>query len=258
MTNIIDLARIVDEAALRATAIAQLSASTDLTLADAYAIQRTSVERRIARGEGLVGIKMGFTSRAKATQMGVHDLIYGRLTDGMVLQDGGTVQLDRFVHPRVEPELAMRLGRSLCGRVGAAEAYAAVEAVAPALEIIDSRYQNFRFSLADVVADNSSSSAFVVGAWQPRPANPSNLGMLMCIDGLPVQVGSTAAVLGNPVRALASAARLLAESGERLEAGWIVLTGGATAAEALRGGVYVSAELENLGCVGFRVAGEGA
>ena len=123
--------------------------------------------------------------------------------------------------------------------------------MAPALELIDSRYENFKFSLADVVADNASSSGVAIGPWRARPADPSNLGVVMSFDGRPIQLGSTAAVLGDPVRALVTAVRMLAAQGERLEAGDIVMTGGATAAEALRPGVYVQNEVEGLGRVGF-------
>ncbi len=255
ITDIARFARLLDDAAVTATAVPQISRTTDLSLEDAYAVQRASVERRLARGERPIGLKMGFTSRAKAAQMGVFDLIHGRLTDAMLVEDGGLVAFARYVHPRVEPELAVRLSRPLAGRVGIAEAWAAVEAVAPALEIIDSRYEAFKFSLADVVADNSSSSGLVLGAWREKPADVSNLGIVLSFDGQPVQVGSTASVLGNPARALAAAARMLAAAGERLEAGAIVLTGGATAAEALRPGVAVQADMEGLGRVGFTVAG---
>lgn len=248
MSNIEEFAKIVDDAARYGKAIPQFTA---LNLEDAYAIQLASIARRIERGEKIVGVKMGFTSRAKAAQMGVSELIYGKLTDAMILADGGELDFNKFVHPRAEPELALKLSRSLEGNIGIAEAYNAVEAVAPAIEIIDSRYENFKFSLSDVVADNSSSSAFVIGPWQDKPADPSNLGMIMSFDGKPVQLGSTAAVLGNPVRSLATAARMLAEKGERLEAGMIVLTGGATAAEALTPHTSVSAELEGLGRVAF-------
>lgn len=157
------LAERLDTAAHAAAATPQLEAP--ITLDEAYAVQRASVARRMARGETRIGIKMGFTSRAKMVQMGVSDLIWGRLTSGMLVDDGGSVALSRYVHPRVEPEIAFLIGRPLAGRVTAAQALACVEAVAPALEIIDSRYQDFRFSLTDVVADNSSSSGFVVGPW---------------------------------------------------------------------------------------------
>lgn len=255
MTDIRELARILDTAADEAHDTPQIAEKEDLTLEQAYEIQAASIARRLDRGEKLVGVKMGFTSRAKAIQMGVDDLIYGKLTDAMIVADGGTIKMEDYVHPRVEPELAFLLNRPLEGNVGTVEAYEAVEAVAPAIEIIDSRYENFKFSLIDVVADNSSSSGFVLGNWRQKPQDPSNLGMILSFDGRPVQIGSTAAVLGNPVRSLVTAVRMLTEAGERLEAGQVILTGGATAAEALRAGVSVSAELEGLGRVAFRVEG---
>ena len=89
MVDIQALAARVDDAARTATAIAQLSQSTKFSLADAYSVQKQSIARRIARGERQVGIKMGFTSRAKMVQMGLSDMIWGRLTDGMLIADDG-------------------------------------------------------------------------------------------------------------------------------------------------------------------------
>jgi 2-oxo-3-hexenedioate decarboxylase len=243
---------VLDEAARTATPTAQLTGQAELSLDDAYAIQAALVHRRIARGERLIGLKMGFTSRAKAAQMGVYELIFGRLLDSMLIEDGGEVELSRYCHARVEPELAFRLSRPLEGMIGALQAYEAVEAVAPAIELIDSRYRDFKFSLIDVVADNASSSGVVLGPWRTRPADPSNLGVILSFDGRPMQIGSTAAVMGDPIRALVTAVHMLARHGERLEAGAIVMTGGATAAEALRPGVYAQNEIEGLGRVGFR------
>lgn len=245
------LAERLDRAASEATATPQLE--TPITLADAYAIQRASIARRLARGERRIGIKMGFTSRAKMQQMGVSDLIWGRLTDAMLVEDGGSVSLARYVHPRVEPEIAFLLRRPLAGKVTLPQALAAVEAVAPALEIIDSRYRDFRFSLTDVVADNSSSSGFVVGPWARPDIDCSNLGLVMAFDGRPQAFGSTAAILGHPLRSLAAAARVVAEAGETLEAGDLVLAGGATAASPLAAGIHVSLEMESLGRCGFHV-----
>ena len=82
----------------------------------------------------------------------------------------------------------------------------------------------------------------------------SNLGMILEINGIPLQVGSSAAILGHPVRALVAAARLSAEAGEPLKAGWIVLAGGATAAEALGPGDYIRTVAQSLGSVSFLVA----
>lgn len=249
------LATIVDDAARTATAINQLSESENFTLEEAYAIQAASIERRLSRGERRVGMKMGFTSRAKMVQMGVDDMIWGRLTDGMLVEDGETIDLRNYVHPRVEPEVAYLMKAPLEGRVTPLEAMNAVEAIAPALEIIDSRYQNFKFTVEDVVADNSSSSGFIVGPWRRPDLDVANLGMIMEFNGRPVQIGSSAAILNHPARALASASRMAAEGGECLEPGWIVMAGGATAAEPLAAGVSVRLTVQNMGAVGFSVAG---
>ena len=95
---------------------------------------------------------MGLTSRAKMQQMGVSEVIWGRLTDAMRLEEGGEMSHARYTHPRVEPEIAYIMRKPLSGNVSLAEALDAVEAVAPAMEIIDSRYRNFKFALADVIA----------------------------------------------------------------------------------------------------------
>ena len=251
MVKIAKLAKTVDDAARKARAIPQLSEKTKYSLDDAYDIQAAAIQRRLDRGEKRNGMKMGFTSRAKMIQMGLNDMIWGRLTDRMVVEDGGTISLKNYVHPRVEPEIAFLLKRPLGYPCTAADALAAVDGVAPAMEIIDSRYKNFKFSLEDVVADNASSSSFVVGPWHRPDTDLDNLGMVMEFNGRPVQIGSSAAILGQPVRSLVTAARLTTEAGERLEAGWIVMAGGATAAEALRSGIHVRNTVQGLGSVAF-------
>lgn len=251
MADLNALAQRVDDAARYAKEIPQLS--EPITLDDAYAIQKLSVERRYARGERQVGIKMGFTSREKMVQMGVHDMIWGRLTDAMIVEDGGPTSFRKYVHPRIEPEIAYLLKSDLVGTVTPMQALAAVEAVAPAVEIIDSRYQAFKFSLTDVVADNSSSSGFVVGPWHRPDLDCSNLGIIVSFNGQPMLVGCTAAILGNPLRSLVAAARFAGQANEPLRAGWIVMAGGASHAEALKPGLWVEAEVQNLGRVGFSV-----
>lgn len=251
MTDILQIAERLDNAVLTATATPQLE--QPLTVDQAYEVQAASMGRRYERGERRVGIKMGFTSRAKMAQMGVDEMIWGRLTDAMMVEDGGEISFARYVHPRVEPEVAFILKDSLPGSVTPAAALAAVAGIAPALEIIDSRYKNFKFSWTDVVADNSSSSSFVVGPWTDPREDFSNLGMILEIDGVPRQIGSSAAILGHPLRSLVAAARLAAAAGEPLQAGNIVMAGGATAAEALAVGQHVRLEVQTLGRVEFVV-----
>jgi 2-oxo-3-hexenedioate decarboxylase len=226
-----------------------------LKVSDAYEIQRLSLERRYARGEILVGYKMGLTSRAKMQQVGVDEVAWGRLTDAMMLEEGGALSLSRYVHPRAEPEIAYLMKAPLERGVTAVQALAAVEAIAPAIEIIDSRYENFKFALVDVVADNTSSSGFVVGSWHRPSIDFSNLGVIMEVDGHVVETGSTAAILGNPVRSLVSAARLIAQSGEKVEAGQIIMAGGITAAPSLAPGQTIRNSVQGLGSVTLRVEG---
>ncbi len=253
MTDIAKSAEVVDEAARTASAIPQFTESAPLSVADAYAIQAASIDRRLKRGEKLVGVKMGLTSRAKMKQVNVDEVVWGRLTDAMRLEEGASLARARYVHPRIEPELAFLLKAPLTGEVTAAEAMAAVGAIAPAMEIIDSRYRDFKFALFDVIADNSSSSGFVVGDWSRPDQDFSNLGLIMEVNGRPVEIGSTAAILGNPSRSLVAAARLAGAALGRLEAGWIILAGGATAAHSLKVGERVRLTMQNLGSVSIRV-----
>lgn len=252
MSELAALAERLDEAARTATAVAQLD--EPLTIDDAYAVQAASLARRYERGERRIGVKMGMTSRAKMEQMGLTDLIWGRLTDAMLVDDGGTIDRSRFVHPRVEPEVAFLLGEPLGEVVTPMAARAALAGIAPALEIIDSRYRDFRFSLTDVIADNSSSSAFVTGTWADPSTDVSNLGLVLSVGGDAREIGSTAAILGDPIRSLVSAARLAARAGEPLQAGDVILAGGATAAVPLTPGDHVNLEVQSLGRAAFRVA----
>ena len=121
------------EAAEGATAVPMITAERPFALADAYAIQRAGAELKRTRGDPLVGMKMGLTSRAKMVQMGVHEPIYGHLHRSMILEDGGTVVRTRHVHPRVEPEVAYLLAKDLEGPVTPAQALAAVECCCCAL-----------------------------------------------------------------------------------------------------------------------------
>ena len=253
MKSLAELAEYVDEAARTAMEIPQISDTRPLSVEDAYAVQALSMQRRYARGEKRIGIKMGLTSRAKMIQVGVSDVTWGRLTDAMREEEGGVVSMANYVHPRVEPEIAFLIKTPLSGKVSALEAMSAVEAVAPALEIIDSRYKAFKFDVGDVIADNSSSSGFVVGTWHSPETDISNLGMVLSINGRPQEIGSSAAILGHPVRSLVSAARMVASAGEVLNPGDIVLAGGATAAIPMAVGQSVLLEVENLGQIGFNI-----
>ena len=250
MTDINAIAATLDDAARYAKAVPQFAPGS-FTIEQAYDIQRASIGRRIDRGEAICGIKLGFTSRAKMVQMGVSDLIWGWLTKPMLQEEGSTVDLSQYIHARVEPEVCFLTRRTIDRPITALEAVDYIEAVAPALEIIDSRYENFKFTLEDVVADNCSSAGLVVGQWSRQFDAIINAGVSIAFDGRPVVVGSTGAILGNPMRSVIQAARLLASNGQSLPAGSLIMAGGATAAQALAPGLHVKGEVSRLGTVEF-------
>ncbi|MES2104566.1 MAG: fumarylacetoacetate hydrolase family protein [Pseudomonadota bacterium] len=249
------LARILDEAASNHREIDPLSPQYSFNLQDAYRIQRASIALRHTRGEKAVGLKLGFTSRAKMIQMGVDSLIWGLLTDAMLYEEGSAIDLAAFIHPRVEPEVCFLTSRDIDGPLTLLEAANFLDGVAPAMEIIDSRYRNFKFTLEDVVADNCSSAGVVVGAFSSKVSDLANRGVVLRFNGRPVLMGSTGAILGNPLRSVIQAAQLAHQAGLVIPAGSLIMAGAATAAEALIPGAHVSAEIGGLGRVEFLTGG---
>jgi len=238
-----DIARQLDEAAQHAVSVPQVSVVQNINLEEAYKIQRLSMGRRYQRGEQSIGVKLGFTSRAKMEQMGVSDMIWGWLTDSMLYQDTDTISLHKFIHPRAEPEVCFIVSKEINKALSLDEAKDHIGSLAVAIEIIDSRFQNFKFSLEDVVADNCSSTALVIGEKLPINTNLSNVGMQLVINGEVRQYGNTDAILGNPWESVVAASRLVAKSGLTLPEGSLIMAGAATAAEYLKSGDHVEAVL---------------
>ncbi len=246
-------ARLLDTAARSATAVDQISQKTDFDLEEAYAIQKESIGYRLERGEQLTGYKLGFTSKAKMEQMGVHEIIWGRLTDKMHIRNGGNLDLSSFIHPRVEPEIAFLIKKKITEPLASENVKDYIKGVAGALEIIDSRYQNFKFSLEDVIADNCSSSAYVLGEWKDIDTAFENIGIRLIIDGKYVQTGRSSAILGNPLDALVEITRILSKNQIEIQAGAIILAGAATSAEYLQKGCHVEGGFDGLGTVELKV-----
>lgn len=224
----------------------------ELDLETAYAVQDETLRRRLDRGERLIGVKLGLTSRAKQRRMNIASPLTAWLTDAMVLPAGDPVPQDRLIHPRAEPEIVFVMRDGLTGPgVTAATALAAVAAVCAGIEIIDSRYRDFTFTLPDVVADNASSGFFVTG---PVARSPAELDLTLeaCLveaDGQIVDSATGAAVQGHPAEALALAANDLGRRGLAIEPGWIVLTGGMTDAVFVTPGSALAAHFTHLGSI---------
>ncbi|OXY85831.1 2-keto-4-pentenoate hydratase [Streptomyces diastatochromogenes] len=222
----------------------------ELDLDTAYAVQDETLQRRLNRGEHIIGVKLGLTSRAKQERMGISAPLTAWLTDAMLLPAGAPVPQDRLIHPRAEPEIVFVMKDRLAGPgVTAATALAAVGSVHGGIEVIDSRYRDFRFTLPDVVADNASSGRFLTG---PIGVPPETLDLAMeaCLVEVGGQVADSAtgaAVQGHPAEALALAANELGRRGLAIEPGWIVLTGGMTDAVPVPPGTTVAVHFTHLG-----------
>lgn len=224
----------------------------DLDVATAYQIQDLSLAQRTARGERVVGVKLGLTSKAKQQTMSVDSPIVAWLTDAMVLPTEGPAKVSDFIHPRVEPELVVTLKADLKGPgVTPAQALDAVGSVLAGVEVIDSRYRNFRFTHQDVVADNASSGAYVTGP-VARTVPEVDLGLeavLVEVDGAVVDTATGAAIMGHPAEALAAAANMLGARGITMEAGWVVLLGAMTDAVPVQAGTTLAFHYSNLGSI---------
>ena len=224
----------------------------ELDLETAYRVQKRLIEKKVEAGEKVVGVKLGLTSRAKQERMGITSPLTAVLTDGYVLEADVPIPLGELIHPRVEPEIVFVMGKRLEGPgVTAATALNAVESVHAGLEVIDSRYLDFKFTLPDVVADNASSARFVVGgkALPPKDLDLALEACVLTVNGTVVDTATGAAVQGHPAEALALAANALAARGEAIEAGQLVLTGGLTDAVFVHAGDQIGAEFTRLGSV---------
>ena len=224
----------------------------DLDVETAYAAQWEFVQAKLGAGEQLAGAKLGLTSRAKQEAMGLAEPLYGWITSGMIVDYGGPVDRSSLIHPRVEPEIAFLLGRDVAAPATVTSVLAATELVFAAIDILDSRYRDFRFALPDVVADNASAGGVVLGPQARRPAELVDLRLLGCVFRTGGEVAATAAgaaTMGHPAAAVAWLANRLGARGQCLRRGQLVLSGGLTAPVPLEPGTAVTAEFDGLGSV---------
>jgi 2-oxo-3-hexenedioate decarboxylase len=253
---IAQLAEHLENAELNAQDVTKITDDyPDMDFQDAYDIQWEIRRRKEARGTRIVGMKMGLTSWAKMAQMGVEQPCYGFLADYFSCADGAAIDTSKLIHPKVEAEIAFVTSKPLKGPgCHAADVFAATECVMPAVEIIDSRYRDFKFDITSVVADNSSSSRFVTGG-RPVPVDYMDLrtvGVVMEKNGEIVEMSTGAAVLGNPAESVAMLANMLGERGEEIPAGTFVMTGGVTAAVAVEPGDSILVRYHELGTLSMR------
>jgi 2-keto-4-pentenoate hydratase len=216
-----------------------LSSERGLSLADAYRVQDQVTALRLAGGERRAGWKLGYTSAVMRAQMGIDAPNFGPLTDAMLL-DSPAVLPTGALQPRIEPEIGLRLGRRLAGPCSVSEVLDACDAALACLEVVDSVWSGYRFTLEDNTADGSSAAWVVVGPVMPV-SDLAALPVTLSVDGEVVESGTGAAASGHPASGVAWLAEQLAERGRALEPGDLVITGGLTSAHPLEPGHRISA-----------------
>jgi 2-oxo-hept-3-ene-1,7-dioate hydratase len=230
-----DAARRLAEAEQTGIPMPQLSLQyPDMTVEDAYAVQRCFVETKVANGRSLVGHKIGLTSKAMQQAMSIDQPDFGALLDDMIFEDGAEIPIERFIRPRVEVELAFVLGESVTGPgTSALDILRASEFVIPALEILDSRVQmtdpqtGHSRTIVDTIADNAADAGVVLGG---RPMRPLDVDIrwvsaLLYRNGVIEESGVAAAVLNHPANSAAWLANTLAGYGVGLESGQLIMAG---------------------------------
>ena len=252
----------LDDAERQRTQIRQFSLEQpDITIEDAYAIQRAWVDKKIADGRKLIGHKIGLTSRAMQVSSNIDEPDYGGLLDDMLFDEGTDIPIDRFIVPRLEVELAFILGKPLKGpNCTIFDVYDATEYVIPALEIIDARIQQVdeesgvTRKVFDTISDNAANAGVVMGG---RPIRAMDLDLrrvsaILYRNGVIEESGVAAAVLNHPAKGVAWLANRLAPYDVGLEAGQLILGGSFTRPVAVRPGDTFHVDYDDLGAIACR------
>jgi 2-oxo-hept-3-ene-1,7-dioate hydratase len=224
----------------------------EMTLEDAYDVQRRWAEARVAKGARIVGRKIGLTSRAMQMASKMTEPDYGVILDDALFNDGARIPAGTFIKPRLETELAFVMGEDLQGagcRVH--DVMRATELVVPALEIIDYRTEVPR-AIVDTIADNAAFGAIVLGGRMVRPFDVDVrwVGATLAQNGIIEESGVSAAVMGHPAAGLAWLVNKLAPLGDGLRKGDIVLGGSFTRPVDIRSGDVIFADYGPLGSIG--------
>ena len=226
----------------------------DLTVDEAYLIQKEVLRLREADGQSLYAPKMGLTSKAKWDQMGVDSPIVGYIFDDM-LEKKGTISLSDYIHPKIEPEIAFVMKQELSGDVTVEDVLKNTDYVLSCAEVIDSRYLNFDFTLTDVIADNTSASGAIFGI-EKFTVDQLDLvteKVAIKVNGKLAVEGSGRDVLGHPALAIVELAKHLAKVGKPVPTGVPIMTGGMSSAVLLEVGDDVEIVYSTLETIQFKV-----
>ena len=256
------LARELYEARKSRTAVRHFSARYPaMTIDDGYAVQRAWVQLELADGRTIRGRKIGLTSRAMQLSSQITEPDYAPLMDDMFFDSGTDIPIDRFIAPRIEMELAFILGKPLCGPgITLFDVLSATEYVSPAIEIIDSRIEQFdretkvMRKVFDTISDFAANAGIVLGG---RPVRPMDVdlrwvGALLHKNGVIEETGVAAGVLNHPANGVVWLANRIAAHDEQLNVGDVVLAGSFTRPTPAVRGDSIHADYGPLGSIGFR------
>ncbi len=227
----------------------------EMSLDDAYLVQDALIAEKCFGGDRVAGAKLGLTSKAKQEQMGVREPAYGWVVGSSILPTDAEVVVADLIHPRVEPEFVFVMGTDLSGAdCTADDVLDATEQVVGGIEVIDSRYEAFKFTLPDVIADNTSAARVAVGSTgiAPRDVDLRSVECTFTVDGEITGVATGEALLGSPAECVAMLVRHLARTGRGLKAGWVVPAGAPLDARPLRAGGVATASYSHFGDVTVR------
>ncbi|WP_294606524.1 fumarylacetoacetate hydrolase family protein [uncultured Roseovarius sp.] len=224
----------------------------DMTLEDAYDVQRRWTRGRSERGARVIGRKIGLTSRAMQMASNMTEPDYGVILDDSLYHDGARIAAGTFIKPRLETELAFVMGRDLAGcGCQMHDILAATDYVSPALEIIDYRTEVPR-AIVDTISDNAAYGAIVLGGRIVRPLDIDLRWQAATLskNGVIEESGVSAAIMGHPAAGVAWLVNKLADQGDGLKKGDIVLGGSFTRPIDIASGDVVFADYGSLGSIG--------
>tara|TARA_R100001132_G_scaffold27490_1_gene34142 strand:- start:558 stop:1340 length:783 start_codon:yes stop_codon:yes gene_type:complete len=227
----------------------------DITIENAYHIQQRMIDRRIQAGEKIIGKKIGVTSAAVMNMLGVYQPDFGYMLDGMIYNEGESIDIATLIQPKAEGEIAFVLKKDLMGPgISNADVLAATECVMPCFEIVDSRIRDWKIKICDTVADNASCGVFVLGdqAVDPRKVDLSLCGMVLEKNGEIIATGAGAAALGSPVNAVTWLANTMGRLGIPLKAGEVILSGALAAMFPAKAGDSFRVSIGGLGSCSVR------
>ncbi|WP_239591354.1 2-keto-4-pentenoate hydratase [Mycolicibacterium tusciae] len=227
-----------------------------MTAQDGYAVQRELTALLHDTGERTTGFKIGLTSRAMQTSLGVSTPDYGPVLSSSTCDSGVTLDFGDFIAPRVECEIALVLDQDLVGPgITALDIRRAAGGAVAALEVVDSRIQNWRLQLPDTIADLASFGAAVLSnqVVSLHDLDLKTLGAALMINGSNTATGAGAASLGDPLKAAAWLVNTLGEHDIICPAGCFILTGALHAAIPLNPGDVVSGLFSGLGAVSLQL-----